>query len=605
MSALRAFDSCGDPFTNGPVINNACGQLVSQCTVFLMLLNSIIDNNEKISRDSKRVTPIEQPKSSYDFIVIGAGNAGAVVAGRLSEVPDYKVLLIEAGPDEPYPAQVPSNYFIYKETMYDWNYKTHNETSACGVSDGVCTWPRGKNLGGTTSHHGMAYHRGNRKDYEKWVNMGCKGWSWEEVLPYFLRSEDNREIDRVGSKQHATGGPLPVERFPWQPRFAWDILKAGDELGYGITEDMVGDKITGFTVAQTISDKGVRMSSAGSYLWHNRKRINLDVLTEAYASKIIFNNGTAVAVEYVKGGIVNVVNASREVIVSGGAVNSPQLLLLSGIGPKKHLESLDIKVVKDLPGVGKNLHNHVSYGLDFTVDEDEEDQQNNTADPLHTYLDNQTGPMSSTGLAQVTAILASNYTSPDDPDVQMFFYGYTATCLNRDTPKKRQIRIIAVNLHAKSRGELTLASSNPLIYPLITSNDLQNEDDAKVILWGLHVALSMPNTPTMKKLNLTLVNTPISHCSQFRYMSDEYWKCAMKWNTRTENHQAGSCRMGTDELAVIDPQFKVYGIKGVRVVDASSIPVMVSGNPSATITMLGERAADFIKADHPPDNKLL
>ncbi|XP_001604417.2 glucose dehydrogenase [FAD, quinone]-like [Nasonia vitripennis] len=590
--------SCRDPFLNGPILNNACRNTFSQCTLFLTVLNTVIQNHSKINISSERVQSVKRPSFAYDFVVIGGGNAGAAVAGRLSEISEWSVLVLEAGPDEPDASLIPSNYGIYAETDYDWKFRTSNEGHACLRTNGICSWPRGKNLGGTTVHHGMAYHRGNPKDYEKWVAMGNKGWSWEEVKPYFLKAEDNREINRVGSVHHATGGPLPVERFPWQPKFAWDILKAAEETGYGVTEDMVGDKITGFTIAQTISNKGVRVSSSGSYLRPNKGRRNLHVALNALATKIVFRRKKAIAVQYLMNGRLQTVSIKREVIVSGGAVNSPQFLLLSGIGPKQHLKEMKIPVVQDLPGVGENLHNHVSYGLNFTVNDVEVEE--NKLYPTNLYLHNQTGPLSSTGMAQVTAILASEYTTPDDPDMQMFFSGYLATCKSRDTPRMREITIIPVNLHAKSRGRLTLASNNPLDHPIIHSNDLADPRDVKVLISGIHVVLSVADSPTMRKLGLTLTSRPLPECSDFKFKSDEYWACAIHQETRTENHQAGSCKMGpiSDSMAVVDTRFRVHGVKGVRVVDASAMPQMVSGNPSATITMMAERAADFIKEDN-------
>ncbi|XP_058801853.1 glucose dehydrogenase [FAD, quinone]-like [Phymastichus coffea] len=591
-------NTCSNPFLPGPIVPNTCTSFVSQCTMFLTLLNTMTQNHTSISGSTKRIKAIEKPLYSYDFIIVGGGSAGAVVAGRLSENPNWKVLLLEAGPDEPVSAQIPSIFGSYLGGKLDWKYKTTNESHACLRRGGVCLWPRGKNLGGTTVHHGMAYHRGNPKDFEKWVAMGNEGWSWEEVVPYFLKSEDNHEIKRVGTKHHATGGIMPVERFPWQPQFAWDILKAGDEMGYGITEDMVGDKILGFTIAQTISNNGVRVSSAASYLRPFRDRPNLHVILNALATKIVFEQKRAIGVKYIKDDQIYTVMVKREVIVSGGVVNSPQLLMLSGIGPQKHLRSLNIPVVQSLPGVGENLHNHVSYGLNFKFD-DEVSLQSNSF-PITAYLNNQTGPLASSGLAQVTAILASNYTTPDDPDLQMFFAGYDANCWTTDNSSVRNVQMIPVNLHAKSRGRLTLASNNPLDHPIIWSNDLGDHRDVEVLIWGIHVALSLADSPTMRKLNLTLTSMPIPECSNFEFKSDEYWVCAIHQETRTENHQAGTCKMGPihDPMAVVDTRFSVYGVKGVRVVDSSSMPLMISGNPVGAITMLAERAADFIKEDH-------
>ncbi|XP_015585224.1 glucose dehydrogenase [FAD, quinone] [Cephus cinctus] len=592
---------CPDPFVGGPRLTDICHG--SQYLLFLTLLNALIEVDPKIGDSCGRIDPVTNPDDSYDFVVIGSGSAGAVVAGRLGEVPEWRVLLLEAGPDEPSGADIPSNLQAYIKTDIDWQFYTRNESFACLARNGSCYWPRGKNLGGTSVHHGMAYHRGNSKDYERWVAMGNTGWSWEEVMPYFLKSEDNREINRVGNTHHATGGPMPVERFPWQPSFAWDILAAAEEKGYGVTEDLVGDKITGFTVAQTNSKDGVRVSSAAAFLRPHKNRTNLHTALYATATKILFEKKRAVGVEYLLNGEPRSVKVSREVIVSAGTVKSPQLLLLSGIGPEDQLRSMGIEVVQELPGVGENLQNHVSYGLDFVLDEKEYDDLNvHSADQ---YLRNRTGPMSSTGLAQVTGILASSYTKPDDPDLQIFFAGYQAACKNNIGTSdllslgndQRTVRFTAVNLHTRSRGRLTLASKDPLDDPHIWSNDLEDPLDVKVVVEGLNVLLDLANSTVMRKHNLTLATAPRAECAQHVFPSNAYWSCAVHQDTRTENHQVGSCKMGprSDPTSVVDPELKVHGLDGIRVADASVMPIVVSGNPAGAITMIGERAADFVK----------
>ncbi|XP_034943627.1 glucose dehydrogenase [FAD, quinone]-like [Chelonus insularis] len=597
--------SCTSPVIGGPSIFNVCPTTPSTTASFsllLFMLNDLITQNPKISEKCDRVIPIESPRDEYDFVVIGGGAAGSAVAARLSEVPEWNVLLIEAGPDEPIGTEIPANLGIYLGSSIDWRFKTFNESHACLNNNGVCLWPRGRNLGGTTVHHGMAYHRGHAKDYENWVAMGNDGWSWEEVIPFFLKSEDNREIDRVGRKHHATGGPVIVERFPWQPPFAHTILDAARETGYGVTEDMVGDKILGFTIAQAMSKDGVRQSSAAAFLRPLRDQKNLDVALDALVTKILTRDQKVVGVEYTSNGKTHTVSVKKEVVVSGGAVNSPQLLLLSGIGPKDDLESLNIPVVLDLPGVGKNLHNHVSYKLDFALDETFSDDFN--FNEVTQYSFNQTGPLSSTGLAQVTAILASQYTTLDHPDIQIFFSGFQASCRSNFDLKsyedKRTVRFSAVNLQTKSRGALFLASANPTDHPLIWSNDLADPRDVDVLIDGIHVLLTIANSTAMKSKGLKLITEPLEECSEHEFLSDNYFRCAVHVDTRTENHQGGSCKMGpkTDPLAVVDPQLKVHGVEGLRVADASIIPQMISGNPHATITMIGERAADFIKKDY-------
>ncbi|XP_028048014.2 glucose dehydrogenase [FAD, quinone] [Monomorium pharaonis] len=602
------------PYVGGPSLTDVCTG--NSASLFLSMLNMLVTYNPKINGVCERIKPINRPQSHYDFIVVGGGAAGSVVAARLSEVKDWSVLLVEAGPDETAGMQIPSNLQLYLNTEMDWNYKTTNESHACLKNNGSCSYPRGKNLGGCTAHHGMAYHRGHEKDYTRWVEMGNQGWSWQEVLPYFMKSEDNREIGRVEAKYHGTGGPMTVERFPWQPQFAWDILTAANQTGLGVTEDLVGQNITGFTVAQTISRDGVRLSAARAFLWPHRNRKNLHIALNAIATKVrtIKTSSTVKAegITLIMNGRQYNVKARKEVILTAGAINSPQLLLLSGIGPKSHLNSVGIKTVLDLPGVGENLHNHASYGVDFTINKKDTNGLNSANGDL--YLHNQTGPLSSTGLAQVTGILKSNYTTADDPDIQIFFAGYQAIC-NTDGriadlktyDNKQTVRFTSVNIQTRSRGRITLASKNPLHPPNIRSNDMAHPEDRSIIYQGIKHILKLSKAKALKKYHLQMIHETIAECEQpKKKMNYKYWECLFQYNTRPENHQGGTCKMGpfSDPMAVVSPSLKVHGMKGLRVADASIIPKMVSGNPVAAINMIGERVADFIKNEYGVINTL-
>ncbi|KAJ8673805.1 hypothetical protein QAD02_005067 [Eretmocerus hayati] len=531
------------------------------------------------------------------------GTAGAVVAARLSEINDWRILLLEAGPDEPPGSSVPSMVAMFLGSEIDWQYRTSNESSACLSSGGSCSWPRGKNLGGTSTHNGMMYIRGHQKDYDDWEAMGNRGWAWRDVLPYFLCSENNTELPRVGRRYHTSGGPLNVERFPWQPPITADILYAAVEAGYPISEDLNGDRIVGFTVAQTNNRDGVRASSASSFLQPVRDRKNLHVLLNATATKIIVENGRAVAVQYFKDGEYNIARASREVIVSGGAVGSPHLLLLSGIGPENHLRTMNVSMVKNLPGVGENLQNHVSYTLSFTINEPNEYDLNWAA--ATEYIAFQRGPMSSTGLSQVTGILPSSFTTPEHPDIQIFFGGYQAACATTGEVgalfdnNRRSISISPTNLHPRSRGTIRLANNNPFTHPIIQQNYLNHPFDVAILVQGVRISLSLANTRVMSKYNISLSNHPMPACTKYPFSSNEYWACVVMQDTGPENHQAGSCKMGpsNDPWAVVDPELRVYGVKGLRVADTSIMPKVTSGNTAAPAMMIGERCAAFIKKD--------
>ncbi|CAL7949811.1 unnamed protein product [Xylocopa violacea] len=591
---------CANFFAGGPQLTDVCP--ASAGVAFLTLLNSLYITSPQIGAPCGRITPIEEPsRYTYDFIVVGSGATGAVVAGRLSEVPHWRVLLVEAGPDEPAGSEVPGNSGLYLGGQLDWKYQTSNESHACLSTNGKCRWPRGKNLGGTTLHHGMAYTRGNPNDYRRWVEMGNKGWGWKDVLPYFLKAEDNTEIGRVSSKYHSKGGPMTVERFRYQPPFAWEILRAADEAGMGVSEDLAGERITGFSVVQTASKNGVRVSSVGAYIRPVAQRKNLHVAVNATVTKVRMHDKCATGIEVLMNGKKRFVEAKREVILSAGAINSPQLLMLSGIGPEEHLRAKGIPVALNLPGVGENLHNHHAFGLSFTLNEPASSDFNECN--AQQYVQKQTGPFSGTGLAQVSGILASNLTTPDDPDIQIFCAGYKAACSRQtsgaSSGDKMAVSFASVNLHPESRGRITLNSNDPLEPPFIWSNDIGTEHDVNVILEGIHAIFKLSRTPTMRKHDLTLSHVAVPQCAQHKEGSDDYWRCAVHWNTRPENHQAGTCKMGPleDKMAVVDARLKVHGVKGLRVADASIMPRVISGNPIAALSMIGERVADFIKEE--------
>lgn len=330
-------------------------------------------------------------------------------------------------------------------------------------------------LGGSTSHNGMIYLRGVAKDYDNWAASGNEGWTWEEVEPFYKKGEDNGEIERVGRKHHGTGGPLHVERFPYLNPFAKSVYDASVQAGYGTSEDLNGDTVLGAAINQATSKNGVRCSSAAAYLRPVRNRKNLDVSLNSTVTRIVVENGRAVGVEYYKvcyhrslvndgqanvtlfqNGQLKTVRAKKEIVVSAGSVRSPHLLLLSGIGPKEELESVGIEVVKELPGVGSNSHNHPSFVMAFTIN-DTDTYDNDWAAAME-YLTWQTGPMSGTGVSEVMTNLATNMTTSDYPDIQLYFSGFDASCAPGGVNALRSnglrtVSLHVVNYHPKSRGE--------------------------------------------------------------------------------------------------------------------------------------------------------
>ncbi|XP_011296918.1 glucose dehydrogenase [FAD, quinone] [Fopius arisanus] len=595
--------SCQCPLTTapGPTLASTCGG--PSFMLFMGLLEVFLRSQCDLEDPCNRPQPPAQINSSYDFVVIGGGSGGATVAARLSEEPSFSVLLLEAGMDEPTGTQIPSFFFNFLGTDLDWQYNTEPEDEAClNKEDRRCYWPRGKVLGGTSVMNGMTYMRGSRKDYDDWARMGNAGWSYQDVLPYFLRSEDNVQINDVDYGYHSTGGPLTVSHFPYHPPLSRALVDAGRELGYKAV-DLNGRSHTGFMIAQMTSRNGSRLSSSRAFLRPARNRRNLHVMLNSTATRILFDqNKQAVAVEFLHGDQLRRVNVRKEVVVSGGAVNSPQILLNSGIGPRDELSAIGVPTVQHLPGVGKNLHNHVSYSLPFTIN-DTDTSPLNWATAME-YLLFRDGLMSGTGISEVTAMINTKYANPqeDHPDIQLIFGGYLADCsetgmVGEKKGGKRRIYIIPTLLHPKSRGYLRLRDNNPLSKPLIYPRYLTHPDDVGGVIEGIKFATRLAQTRTLSKYAFELDKTPVKGCEHLKFGCDAYWECAIKRDTAPENHQAGSCKMGPDNdpLAVVDNQLRVRGVRGVRVADTSIMPRVTSGNTNAPAIMIGERAADFIK----------
>lgn len=617
MSALQAGCNCTAPYI-GPPLTETCG--AGAFVIFMGMLDTLLRKQCDLADPCGRVTGRDRiDVTGYDFIVVGGGSGGAVVASRLSEVPEWKVLLLEAGGDEPPGSQVPSMVINYQGSELDWNYKTEREPVAClGNQEQRCDWVRGKVLGGSSVLNGMMYIRGHERDYNNWAQAGNPGWSYRDVLPYFIKSEDNLQVNEMDRGFHGIGGPLTVTQFPHRPKLADAILEAGEELGYPSNVDLNGRSHTGFVVAQTTSRKGSRMSSARAFLRPVRNRPNLHIMLNATVTKVLINPTTKAAegVEFIRNGSKQTARASKEVILSSGAINSPHLLLLSGIGSREDLAKLRIPLVHDLRGVGQNLHNHVAVYINFVVND------NATADldwlAITDYVVNRTGPLSSTGLSQVTAKLNSKYADPsgDHPDVQLFFGGYLANCAKtgvvgepedpKNPSKKRHISISPVVLHPKSRGYVTLKSPSPLDPPLMYANYLSDPADMATLLDAINFTLKLGNTRVLKEgFGFELDKTPIPSCVQkHRFGTEGYWECYARTATAPENHQAGSCRMGpsSDPMAVVDPELKVYGLKNLRVMDASIMPMVVSGNTNAPVIMIAEKGSDLIKKRWLPNN---
>ncbi|CAH4027729.1 unnamed protein product [Pieris brassicae] len=599
---VRNPDSCPCPLREyGPSIASVCG---SQFMLFMSILESYVNGRCDLVDPCNRVRSKTNPDDSYDFVVIGGGTAGSVVAARLSENTQWKVLLIEVGGDEPTASSLPAWFAAYwGRTETDWNYYTEKQTKACLSQSGKCYWPRGKMLGGTSVINGMMYMRGHQADYDGWAANGATGWSWDEVFPYYLKSEDNKEIGSVASSNyHGVGGPLPIQRFRYTPQFGKDIVEAASELGYPPTSDLNAGTVTGFTIAQGFTNQGSRYSTARAYIRPASKRTNLHVMLNSLVSKVIVDENKVTGVEYIVNGVTKSVRVTKEAIISGGTLNSPKILLLSGIGPADTLKKFNIPVLKDLPGVGQNLQNHVGTSFDFTLTK-EADTPELTWTSAMEYIKERKGPLSATGLSQVVGIINSPLVrNKIQPDVQYFFYGYTAACgyggNNGKIKARRHFKISPIALQPHSRGYLTLKSANPSDPPIMQPNYFSDDHELNVLVEASKIAYRLANTTRLRrKYGIVPTKGYASECGDSQKPTEEFFKCVAQRYTEPENHQIGTCKMGgsEDSSAVVDPELKVYGIEGLRVIDASIMPSLPTSNTQAPVIMIAERGAKFIK----------
>lgn len=508
--------------------------------------------------------------TTFDYIIVGAGTSGCVIANRLTEDSNVSVLLLEAGPADTKPEiHDPHPYSIVKlfGSEVDWAYFSEEQP---GLNGRKIMCNRGKVLGGSSATHAMIHIRGNRRDFDHWNYLGNDGWGYQDVLPYFKKSEDYHGDP---SDYQGTGGPLSVRYMDVTPA-ATAITNAAVELGFAGPDNNFNaeqhEETTG-AYQFNITPEGKRASLAVAFLTPIKdQRANLTIQTEALATRILIEDGKAVGVEYVQNGNTVQAKAAREVIVSGGTINSPQLLMLSGIGPAETLKAHNIPVVADLPGVGQNLQDHLRMPVLFKVKE----EQPIPVTFAEVGILTRTRPDASEAAPDLQ--LNMNSTIPGTlPDY----------CPDKDSPG---ITFMSITSRPKSTGYVTLRSNNPTDPPIINPNYLQCEADVQVQLKGIELCRKLVKTQAFSHLydGEQMPGEDKSPEELEHYVRNE---CQTIW------HFVGTCKMGLDAMAVVDPQLRVYGVQGLRVADASIMPTIVSSNTNAACAMIGEKVSDMIK----------
>ncbi|HUP09728.1 MAG TPA: choline dehydrogenase [Caldimonas sp.] len=528
----------------------------------------------------------------FDYVIVGGGSAGATLAGRLSEDPQTTVCLLEAGgPDKSVLIHAPVGVVAMMPTkINNWAFETVPQKMLNGRTG---YQPRGKTLGGSSSINAMVYVRGNRCDYDEWATLGNEGWSYEDVLPFFRRSEHNEHFD---DGFHGQGGPLNVT----YPRHVSPLnqmfLDAAVLQGLPLNPDYNGARQEGAFLYQVTHKNGERCSAAKAYLTPHLQRSNLSVTTQALSTRILFEQQRATGVEYLQGNEARRVRARREVIVSSGAFGSPQLLLLSGIGPAAELQAMQIPVVHDLPGVGKNLQDHIDYVQAWRAPSDSETfgvSLRGTAKLTAAIFEwrRQRSGMLTSNFAEAGAFLRSD-PGLREPDLQLHFILAIVDDHGRKLHAGHGISCHVNVMRPYSRGQVTLRSRDPRDAPLIDPNFLDDERDLRLLVKGgqiqQRIIESSPFDPARGKMVY-----PVPAGDEAAMIDD------IRSRADTQYHPAGTCKMGpsNDPMAVVDAQLRVRGIEGLRVADASIMPTLIGGNTNAPTIMIGEKAAQMLRGD--------
>jgi len=539
--------------------------------------------------------------AAYDYVIIGAGSAGCVLASRLSEDPKVRVLVIDAGSSDASPlfrrpGMLALIYQIPKlKEKSDWGYKTAPQKHMNGRE---MPWTRSKITGGCSAVNGMLYIRGHRGDYDEWRDMGCDGWGWSDVLPLFKRSERHEDGE---SELHGGSGQLRVTRqqdiSPVSQAYMEAIARVA---GVPVIDDFNGPEQEGASAYQQTCAERRRSSTSVAFLYPALARPNIEHVSEALVTKIGIERGRATSVSFIRRGNLETVRVEREIMLSAGVIGSAQILMLSGIGPADHLREVGVDVTLDLPGVGKNLHDHLMVPLRYLATKD----TGHTSTPLHfiggmlnDFLFDR-GWIGKTFLE--TGAFLKTRASEDRPDLQMLSIPWAYPEPNDDGPDEPTIckdpcfTLLPGLIRPKSRGEVLLRSSDPADKPIMDPHYLEDDDDMRVLVYGMKLAREVAAAEPLAKY-LKSEATPGPDAK-----TDDDLRAAVRLYGKTIYHPVGTCKMGIDRMSVVDPKLRVYGIEGLRVADASIMPKIVGGNTNAPSIMIGEKAADLVREARVP-----
>jgi choline dehydrogenase len=533
---------------------------------------------------------MSEASDTYDFIVTGAGSAGCAVAGRLSENGKYRVLLLEAGGPDTYPwIHVPLGYHkTFVNPNVNWMFESEPEAELNGRT---LYQPRGKVLGGTSSINGMVYMRGNHADYDEWRQRGCEGWDYESVLPFFKKAEDQ---ERGANAYHGVGGPLKVTDHRWKPVLAEALHEASVQAGIPANPDFNGAQQEGVGYYQTTTGNARRWSSAKAYLTAARQRANMTIATKAHATRVLIENGRAVGVEYMAPGGRKTARARREVVVSGGVYGSPQLLMLSGLGPAEHLRQFGVQVVRDMPGVGSHLHDHFNTYVSYKCAQKVTMNDLALSFPRQVmaaaqYAFGRTGPLTSIGLYVGALVRSDRRLERPDLQINMFAWSTLERTRKGVVPHPfSAFSLSPVHLKPEGRGTVRLKSADPLAAPEIRFNFLKTRYDFDALIAGTRICREIARQPALKPFIVEEVAPGPG------VESDEALIADIRQRGVSNLHPVGTCRMGREVDAVVDPKLKVYGVEGLRVADASIMPAIVAGNTNAPSIMIGEKCAAMV-----------